>query len=310
MRPKSPSGGCRTPYLEGVTRMPLPAAADLLLWAWTPWRRLAAADLYESLATRAFTREGLYLNLGLWRHARTIDEACPALATLVAEAAAMGPADEVVDVGFGFADQDILWARRFGPRHITGLNVTPVHVRLGRARVRRAGMADRITLRLGSATAMPLPDASCDVVTAVECAFHFHTREAFLAEAFRVLRPGGRLVLADIIRAAPDADQMRRRWQEVSWRGFASKFDIPAANADTRDAYLEKFRTAGFTDATATPIGHDVFPGWHRALAEDPALFARLPASGRLPYRLLRRRPAEWVYAALDYVLAVAQKPR
>lgn len=293
-----------------MTRSPLPAAAELLLWAWTPWRRLGAAELYENLASRAFTREGLYLNLGHWKTARTIDEACPALATLVAEAAGMGPADEVVDVGFGFADQDMLWARRFAPRHITGLNVTPVHVRLGRARVRRAGLTDRITLRQGSATAMPLPDASCDVVTAVECAFHFHTREAFLAEAFRVLRPGGRLVLADIIRAAPDADAMRRRWQDVSWRGFASKFDIPEANADTRDTYLGKLHAAGFAEARATPIGHEVFPGWHRALAQDPALFARLPASGRLPYRLLRRLPAEWVYAALDYVLAVAQKPR
>jgi ubiquinone/menaquinone biosynthesis C-methylase UbiE len=289
---------------------PLPAAAGLFLWAWTPFRSLAAAELYGLLATRAFTTKGLYLNLGYWKQARDIDEACTALATLVAEAAGMGPADEVVDVGFGFADQDILWAERFGPRHITGLNVTPVQVRLGRARVRRHGLAHRITLREGSATAMPLPDASCDAVTAVECAFHFHTREAFLAEAFRVLRPGGRLVLADIIRAAPDADPLRRRWQEASWRGFAAKFAIPDANADRRDTYMEKLRAAGFEAVRATPIGEDVFPGWHRALSEDPALFARLPAAGRLPYRLLRRLKAEQVYAALDYVLAVAQKPR
>jgi len=176
--------------------------------------------------------------------------------------------------------------------------------------VRRRGLEGRITLREGSATEMPLPDACCDVVTAVECAFHFHTREAFLAEAFRVLRPGGRLVLADIIRAAPDPDPIRRRWQDTSWRGFSAKFAIPDANADTRDGYMEKLRAAGFEAVRATPIGEDVFPGWHRALSEDPALFARLPASGRLPYRLLRRFSAAQVYAALDYVLAVAQKPR
>ena len=53
-------------------------------------------------------------------------------------------------------------------------------------------MAERITLIKGSATAIPLPDRCCDIVTAIECGFHLHTRENFLAAAFRVLRPGGR----------------------------------------------------------------------------------------------------------------------
>src|SRR5208282_2270677 len=174
-------------------------ALDVLLRA----RPLTARGLYGFLSTRAFTARGFYLNLGYWKTARTIDQACEALAELVAETAAIGPGDDVVDVGFGFADQDILWMRRFAPRRIIGLNVTPTQVRIGRERIRRLGLADRVDLREGSATDMRLPDASCDVVTAVECAFHFDTRERFFAEAFRVLRPGGRVVLADIIRNAP-----------------------------------------------------------------------------------------------------------
>jgi len=42
----------------------------------------------------------------------------------------MGSNDEVVDVGFGFADQDMLWMQRFAPRRITGLNATPSQVRI------------------------------------------------------------------------------------------------------------------------------------------------------------------------------------
>lgn len=99
------------------------------------------------------------------------------MACLVAETAAMGPQDDVVDVGFGFAEQDTLWIERFAPRHITGLNVTRSQVRVARERVRSRGLADRIDLREGSATAMPLAAASCDIVTALECAFHFDTRE-------------------------------------------------------------------------------------------------------------------------------------
>lgn len=284
-------------------------AGSLLLWAWTPFGRLGVSDLYGRLSTRAFTERGLYLNLGYWKAARNIDEACEALVSLVAETAGMGPADEVVDVGFGFADQDMLWAKRFAPRHITGLNVTPIQVRIGSERVRRRGLAERITLRQGSATAMPLPNACCDVVTAVECAFHFDTREAFLAEAFRILRPGGRLVLADIIRAAPAPTGWRRRLQEFTWSQFAQKFAVPPANADRREGYAAKFGSAGFEAVQVTPIGDQVFPGWHRALAADPALFRRLPLAGRLPYRALLKLDAGTVYGALDYVLASARKP-
>jgi ubiquinone/menaquinone biosynthesis C-methylase UbiE len=289
---------------------PLGNAARFAAWAYTPFQRLAARDLYGLLATRAFTASGLYLNLGYWKTARTIDEACAALAALVAEAAAMGPEDEVVDVGFGFADQDLLWMERFAPRQITGLNVTPVQVRIARRRVRRRGMAERITLIEGSATAMPLPDACCDIVTAVECAFHFHTREKFLAEAFRVLRPGGRLVLADVIRAAPEADRLRRQIQDFTWSQFSQKFSVPTANADQRVPYTAKLHAAGFEMVDVAAIGEHVFPGWHRALGEDRALFARLPFAGRLPYRFLLNIDAHTVYGAFDYVLATARKPR
>ena len=265
--------------------------------------------LYSRLATRAFTERGLWLNLGYWKEAQSIDEACAALAMLVAETAQMGPRDDVVDVGFGFADQDMLWVERLGVRRITGVNVTPVQVRIGRARVARRGMAERVTLIEGSATALPLPDGSADVVTAVECAFHFDTREAFLAEAFRVLRPGGRLVLADLIRAAPAQTWGGKRWQACTWRIFARIFSISVANADEREGYAGKLSAAGFADVEVRPIGEDVFPGWHRALREDRALFRRLPLPGQLAYAALLRVDPATVYSALDYVLASARKP-
>jgi ubiquinone/menaquinone biosynthesis C-methylase UbiE len=274
-----------------------------------PLRPLTAQWIYELVSTNAFTARGLYLNLGYWTKACTIDEACEALVELVGETAAMSPGDEVVDVGFGFADQDIFWIKRFGPRQITGLNVTPSQVRIARARVRRMGMADRVDLREGSATDMRLPDVSCDVVVAVECAFHFDTRERFFAEAFRVLRPGGRLVLADVIPNAAENSRFRRMVHDIIWSSIATSLAIPAANAYDRGIYCGKLEAARFAEVRVTSIRDHVFPGWHHAVMKDGDLRRRLHLSGRLPNYLLRRVNESAIYGAFDYVLASARKP-
>ncbi len=282
---------------------------DFLLWAYTPLRPLDAAALYDLLSTNALSARGLYLNLGYWKNAQTIDKACEAMASLVATAAEMRPGDDVVDVGFGFAEQDVLWVERFAPRHITGVNVTSSQVRVARERIRKRGMIDRIELLEGSATDMPVPATSCDIVTAVECAFHFDTREHFFVEALRVLRPGGRLVLADVIRNAPAIRPLQCAVQDFTWHMFAQKFAVPSANADRIESYADKLRNSGFENVHVTSIREHVFPGWHHALRDDRDLMERLPLAGGLPYRILVNIDSQKVYGAFDYVLATGRKP-
>jgi ubiquinone/menaquinone biosynthesis C-methylase UbiE len=284
-------------------------ALDYLLWFYTPFKAMSASDIYELVSTNAYSGEGLYLNLGYWKTARTIDDACVAMAMLVAETAAIGPGNEVVDVGFGFADQDMLWMDRLGPARITGLNITASQVAMARDRVASRGMSDRIELLQASATAMPLPDASCDKVVGVECAFHFDTREDFFREAFRVLRPGGRLVLADVIRSHPDPRPFRRRIQDFNWKFFMQKYAVPAANSDTTESYAAKLAAAGFAGVKVEPISEHVYPGLHHYMATEPSMLRRFHPLARLPYRLTLKFDAASVYGAYEYVLAVAEKP-
>ena len=259
--------------------------------------------LYRLASTHAFTERGLYLNLGYWPGARTIDEACEAMVELVGRTAGISSTDEVVDVGFGFAEQDIFWTRRFAPRRIIGLNITPEQVRLARVRVRQLGLEERIDLRQGSATATGLPDACCDVVTAVECAFHFDTRERFFAEAARLLRPGGRLVLADSIPVGSEPDPWRDPLRALLSSAARAALAVPHANVYPRAVYAAKLAAAGFEAVQVDSIREQVFPGWRRALSEDPGLRRRLGPLGWL----LRRIPAA-AYDSFDYVLAVARR--
>jgi cyclopropane fatty-acyl-phospholipid synthase-like methyltransferase len=292
----------------GPTASRLRETWGYLRWFYWPFGRMSARDIYELVSTNAFSNDGLYLNLGYWKDASSIDEACEAMARLLADTAGFGPGDTVLDVGFGFADQDMMWAERYGVARIVGLNITPSQVETGRRRVAERGLADRIELLEASATDMPLEDESVDAVAGLECAFHFDTRERFFREAFRVLRPGGRMVLADVVPNAPRPGGLARRVQRMNWNTFATKYAVPAANADSHDSYRAKLEGAGFSDVRIESIRHHVYPGLHAYMKRDPRMLARFHPLARFPYKMTLFFDADRVYSAYDYVLVSARK--
>jgi SAM-dependent methyltransferase len=281
-----------------------------LNWLFNPFHGLDASGIYELLSTGAATERGLYLNLGYWRDATNLDEASEALSLLVGETAGLNGADTVLDCGFGFGDQDILWAQTLKPRRIIGLNITASQVAVARRRIAGVGLDDRVDLRQGSATRMPIESGSVDKVIALESAFHFRSREGFFREAWRVLRPGGRLVTADIIPMPSVRGFPERLEQRISWGLVAGKFAIPTENADTRPSYFSKLALIGFEQIRVESIRNQVYAPLHRYLAEHPRTLERLHPFTRPPVRLALRFEAASVYRGLDYVLATAVKPR
>lgn len=278
-------------------------------WFYNPWGAMSAKGIYELVSTRAFSKTGLYLNLGYWKEAKTIDEACVAMARLVSDTADFRPEDSVVDVGFGFGDQDMYWVDTHNVKKITGLNITPSQVKLACQRVAERGLSDRIALMEGSATQMPLADGAYDKVVGVECAFHFDTREDFFREAMRVLKPGGRLALADVIQNDPVEGWFARRMQVSTWNSFVTKYSVPTANADSRASYAEKLKAAGFTNVSVTSIWDHVYPGLHHYMKTEPEMLKRFHPLARYPYYLMLMFDPRSVFAAYDYVIVSADKP-
>lgn len=288
-------------------------------WA-DEWRQMAGVALsrsegpktgqiYDIVGTQnLFGEESLFINFGYWRNKpATLDEASRDLARLVAQSAEFKSSDVVVDCGPGYGDQDILWVNEFGPKHITGINLATEQISIATRRVADAGLSHRIDYVNASATDLPLDDKSCTKVVALESAFHFPSRVDFFTEALRVLKPGGRLVTADIVpkrtivNAWARREVARRGWRKASRRAVRAAVDL----AGYRDLLLD----VGFAEAVTRPITDDVYPPLARYLRKrlsDPDMRHVNPAI-RYSFTPLGLR-----LTALqsDYIIAVAQKAK
>jgi microcystin synthetase protein McyJ len=250
----------------------------------------------------------LWLNIGFWQDARTYPDACRAMATLVGEAAGLNQADTVFDAGCGFAEQDIFFVQQFGVGRIVGIDITPQHIEVGRRRVQELGLTDRISLTLGSALQTGCPDGDFDKVVALESAFHFDTREAFFNEAFRVLRSGGRLALADML---PGVGQ---RSDGLLRRLARKRACVPADNMYDRISYADRLESAGFVDVTMRSIAGYTYPGMAKYIHH------RVKGHGNHDDRIEALSPDdvenvtglelwETSLGVSDYVIATARKP-
>jgi cyclopropane fatty-acyl-phospholipid synthase-like methyltransferase len=261
-------------------------------------RRDRAAAVYDILAAHNnLGRDTLYLNMGYWRDAATYDEACEALALLLAERAGFERGDRVLDAGFGYGDQDLLWAGRFGVS-IAGFNVNAAQVEVARRRVKSAGLGEQISLFARSAIDTGLDDGWADRVVALESAFHFPERVHFFAEAARVLRRGGAIALADLV---VKQDASRRVVDRVG-RAVAGRFwQIPRENLVSAATYRRQLEEAGFTEVVVEDVSDHVFApfgAYARRRQGEPDVAARANPLLRAVWR------APSATRAFDYVIA------
>ena len=153
------------------------------------------------------------------------------------------PGETVLDLGSGGGLDVLLSARRVGPSGIAyGVDGSDDMLALARANAQRAGVANARFLR-GHIEEVPLPDGQVDVIIS-NCVVNLSAdKPRVLAEAFRVLRPGGRLGISDMV-ADEDLDPARRA---------AAEARVGCANGTlTIREYRDLLATAGFAGATIT----------------------------------------------------------
>jgi arsenite methyltransferase len=164
--------------------------------------------------------------------------------------------ERVLDLGSGGGIDVLLSARRVGPSGFAyGVDMTDDMLKLARRSAAKAGAAN-VEFRKGQIEDLPLPDASVDVVIS-NCVINLSVdKPAVLAEMFRVLVPGGRIGIADVVAE----DHM-----SPADRAAAGSYVGCIAGALSRSEYLDGLTTAGFADASVT-FTTEAAPGLHSAI--------------------------------------------
>jgi erythromycin 3''-O-methyltransferase len=264
-----------------------------------------AAAVYDSLGPDFFLAlDAGWLNLGLWEGDGTDPAEAPvAVRRLVATVAAELPTHGVVlDVGNGLGEQDPLIAEVADPRSLVALNITESQLRAGRTALTRAG-AFPVN---GDATRIPLRDASVDGMISVEAAFHFPSRAAFFAEAFRVLRPGGVLTMSDV----PTQRMPRGPAELAAGLSQLRVWGLRTSAAESADAIGARAASVGFREVRSELVGERVIGP---ALAFVRAKLDR-ERDARVSFRLASRLMLAqvdllWRRRVIDYLLLRAVKP-
>jgi SAM-dependent methyltransferase len=158
--------------------------------------------------------------------------------------AALEPGQTVLDLGSGGGIDVLLSARRVGPAgKVYGVDMTDEMLALARENQRKAG-ATNVEFLKGSIESIPLPDASVDVIIS-NCVINLAAdKDAALREAFRVLKPGGRFAVSDVVVHGNVPSEVRRSME--LWVGCV-------AGALSDDEYRDKLTAAGFGEVSVEP---------------------------------------------------------
>jgi SAM-dependent methyltransferase len=187
------------------------------------------ADLYDQKQASEVPAEAVLASLGCGNP------------TALAE---LKPGEIVLDLGSGGGIDVLLSARRVGPSgKAYGLDMTDPMLALARDNQRKAGV-DNVEFLKGEIENIPLPDNSVDVIIS-NCVINLSAdKDRVLAEAFRVLRPGGRFAVSDVVTRGEIPEEVRRDVE--LWVGCI-------AGALDENDYRERLSRAGFESVDLEP---------------------------------------------------------
>jgi cyclopropane fatty-acyl-phospholipid synthase-like methyltransferase len=176
---------------------------------------------------------------------------------VLAERIGVRAGQRILDAGCGAGDGAVWLARHYGVE-VTGITLVPSQIARARAFAHKMGVSDNVHFEVMDYTKTTFADSSFDVVWAVESVCHTPTKNQFIQEAYRVLKPGGRFGMIEYLHS----DQELAPAEEAYLRRWLSHWAI--ANLATSAEFFQWLNESGFTDQHYEDITMPIKPSFDR----------------------------------------------
>lgn len=264
-------------------------------------RGLAATAMLEAILNE-LTATGHDLDALTWQALEQMDQfhVGGGGATLaMARLAGIGRGDRIVDIGGGVGGSARTLASTFGC-HVTVLDLSDSYTKVGRALTSRMQLSDLVEFRVGNALDIPLGDASVDVAWTQHSTMNIEDKERLYAELYRVVRPGGRLAMHEIV-AVDGAQPMHF---PVPWADSPELSFMRSAGAMRTTIAAAGFVELEWGETTVSALA------WMREMVERAAAASRPPRSQNVllgpgfaeAFRTIRRNLEEGRAAVVEGV--------
>lgn len=205
-------------------------------------------DLERSMAMHA----------GFWDHkTSTLAEALARENEMLAEYAQIKPHERVLDAGCGVGGSSIFLAKNIGCE-VTGITLSAKQVETAQKFAQKHGVASRAAFEKMDFCNTTFPDASFDVVWGIESICHAEDKVLFVKEAYRLLKKGGRLIMADGFGMKDEYTKV----QSQEMRHWLNGWGVEAL--ETQAKFVQHFNHAGFCDVAYRNMTPYVIPSSKR----------------------------------------------
>ena len=265
----------------------------------------------EHYSRRHELRKGIfgdkpYANYGYWpKEGMTIDEACDALTDLIAMELDVAENDEVLECGCGYGASAVYIATHYKPKKIIGADVTDIRIQTGKELIEQNNLEGKVRIEFCDATNLDFDSESFTKVMAIECAFHFNTRNDFFREAFRVLKPGGVLAMTDIVPSA-EINLSDYTFDQIRYFLSADAKRYSDDNIYSIDTYERLLKEAGFKPVKIYSIKDKVILQFSDHLEKVALVSPRDAKKRRLAVAKSFRD--QFMFGG-DYIVVRAEKP-